>query len=343
MDRRREELIVLAGLIVATPGLLGIGGAWDAQWHWTIGRDTIWLPAHMLLYAGIALNGLIGGLMLLRGRRDPAALFLSGGVATIFAAAVFDAIWHVTIGDRTVWSPPHVFLVIGSLAIGLGMAAEFIRAGRQHLIAQSTVMWGVRMLGATFVVAGWFGLAPAAMLVFGIENTGTNTIFKPSIMTLLTLLSGVIPAMMVLAIRAVGTAGLHILMGTTIGLWLFQEAFHLTFTIPVALALGYVVNPELFGAWPFHTSVFVVGVAPLAVLGSRLVRQPEFAGAVAGAFYALAVQLGLILTGIPARVNPGMALFSILLGSASVYVTAWFSEWLWGVSGLIPSTKPRTS
>src|ERR1043166_9839301 len=27
-----------------------IGGIWDISWHKTIGRDTFWTPAHMLIY-----------------------------------------------------------------------------------------------------------------------------------------------------------------------------------------------------------------------------------------------------------------------------------------------------
>lgn len=343
MDGRREEQLLLAGLVYATPCLLGIGGSWDAHWHWTIGRDTIWLPAHMLLYAGIALNGLLALFMLARGRRDPAALFVAGGVATILGAAIFDGVWHITIGDRMVWSPPHVLFVVGSMAIGFGMAAEFVRAGRLGIVSQSTVTWAVRTMATAFLVAAYFGLVPTAMLVFHPENADKTLLFEPSPMTLLILMSGVMPATMVLAIRAVGVAAVPVLTGTTIGFWGLQQAFHLVFTGPVARVLGYAVKTTPLLAWPFELAVFVVAMAPLAAIGPRLGRQPEVAGAVTGAFYAVAVQLWLILADAPARVNPGVALFSILLGTVSAYASTWFADWIWGFSGLIPRTKPRTS
>src|SRR6201986_919357 len=33
------------------------GGYWDISWHMTIGRDTFWTPAHLLIQAG----GIIAG------------------------------------------------------------------------------------------------------------------------------------------------------------------------------------------------------------------------------------------------------------------------------------------
>ncbi|MGH2399653.1 MAG: hypothetical protein ACRDF6_07385, partial [bacterium] len=153
----------------------------------------------------------------------------------------------------------------------------------------------------------------------------------------------VMPAMMVVAIRAVGVAALPVLVGTTLGLWGLQQAFHLIFTEPVAGVLGYAIKTTPLLAWPFELAVFLVAMVPLAVIGQRLGRQPELAGAVTGAFYAVAVQLWLILADAPARVNPGIALFSILLGTVSAYAGTWFGEWIWAVSGLIPRTKTRTS
>jgi hypothetical protein len=37
-----------------------IGGAWDVSWHRSIGRDTFWTPAHMLIYACGVLAGIVG-------------------------------------------------------------------------------------------------------------------------------------------------------------------------------------------------------------------------------------------------------------------------------------------
>src|ERR1700712_2724415 len=47
---------LLAGATSIAVGLL-----WDISWHMTIGRDTFWTPAHMLVYLGGVLAGLSRG------------------------------------------------------------------------------------------------------------------------------------------------------------------------------------------------------------------------------------------------------------------------------------------
>src|ERR1700744_1213997 len=34
-----------------------VGLIWAISWHMTIGRDTFWTPAHMLIYIGAAVSG----------------------------------------------------------------------------------------------------------------------------------------------------------------------------------------------------------------------------------------------------------------------------------------------
>ncbi|HEX4348974.1 MAG TPA: hypothetical protein VH251_01235, partial [Verrucomicrobiae bacterium] len=54
---------------VAWPGFLlafaasciTVGIMWDISWHETVGRDSFWTPAHMVIYLGGALGGCIGG------------------------------------------------------------------------------------------------------------------------------------------------------------------------------------------------------------------------------------------------------------------------------------------
>src|SRR2546428_13896205 len=52
---------VLAG---ATSIVLGI--MWDISWHRTIGRDTFWTPAHMLVYLGGIVAGTSCGYVVLK-------------------------------------------------------------------------------------------------------------------------------------------------------------------------------------------------------------------------------------------------------------------------------------
>src|SRR5215469_1069870 len=42
-----------------------MGGYWDISWHISIGRDTFWTPAHMMVYLAGILAGIASGYMIL--------------------------------------------------------------------------------------------------------------------------------------------------------------------------------------------------------------------------------------------------------------------------------------
>src|SRR5215472_574235 len=43
---------------VAGISCMAIGGIWDFAWHMSIGRDTFWMPPHMLTQLGALLVGI---------------------------------------------------------------------------------------------------------------------------------------------------------------------------------------------------------------------------------------------------------------------------------------------
>ena len=116
-----------------------IGGVWDISWHESIGRDSFWTPAHMLIYLCGILAGLGCGFLILSttfdpssplrnasvrlwGFRGPLGAFIAawGGIAMIVSAP-FDNWWHNAYGlDVKVLSPPHVVLILGLLSIRFG-------------------------------------------------------------------------------------------------------------------------------------------------------------------------------------------------------------------------------
>jgi hypothetical protein len=128
-----------------------IGSAWDISWHESVGRDTFWTPAHMLIYLSGVLAGISCGYLILSttfekksalrdvsismwGFRGPFGAFICawGGVAMI-ASAPFDNWWHNSYGlDVKILSPPHVLLALGMIGIRLGtlvmVLAEMNRA-----------------------------------------------------------------------------------------------------------------------------------------------------------------------------------------------------------------------
>jgi hypothetical protein len=116
-----------------------IGGYWDISWHMSIGRDSFWTPAHMAIQLCGILAGFTCGYLILSctfGRdtelasasvsvwkfRGPLGAFIAAwGGATMLTSAPFDNWWHNAYGlDVKIFSPPHVVLDGGVLAIQIG-------------------------------------------------------------------------------------------------------------------------------------------------------------------------------------------------------------------------------
>src|ERR1700734_3599461 len=125
-------------------GLVGVssivfGLYWDISWHMSIGRDTFWTPAHLLIQFGGILMCLTSAYLIFSttwghdsvakaasvkvwGFRGPLGAFLAcwGGVVMV-TSAPFDNWWHNSFGlDVEIVSPPHMVLGIGILGVGIG-------------------------------------------------------------------------------------------------------------------------------------------------------------------------------------------------------------------------------
>jgi hypothetical protein len=116
-----------------------VGVHWDISWHRSIGRDTFWTPAHIVIQLCGILAGISCGYLILSttlgnhsalressvriwGFRAPLGAFLAawGGIAMI-TSAPFDNWWHDAYGlDVKILSPPHMLLAAGILAVHLG-------------------------------------------------------------------------------------------------------------------------------------------------------------------------------------------------------------------------------
>src|SRR6202045_173365 len=116
-----------------------IGGYWDISWHMSIGRDSFWTPAHMAIqFCGILAGFTCGYLFLSctlgldpalvsasvsvwRFRGPLGAFIAAWGGAAMLTSAPFDNWWHNAYGlDVKIFSPPHVVLDGGVLAIQIG-------------------------------------------------------------------------------------------------------------------------------------------------------------------------------------------------------------------------------
>ncbi len=109
---------------------------WDVAWHATIGRDTFWTPAHLLIQFAGLLTAVSSSILIFRttlgrdqaakqasvnvlGFRGPMGAFISawGGIAML-TSAPFDNWWHEAYGlDVKIVSPPHMLLALGIASI----------------------------------------------------------------------------------------------------------------------------------------------------------------------------------------------------------------------------------
>jgi hypothetical protein len=136
---KRTDFAWHAYAVVIAATMVVIGLLWDISWHMSIGRDTFWTPAHMLIQGGGLIAGLGSGALALYltfrasaeeraaavsfwGFRAPFGAWVCVlGCGAMLTSAPFDDWWHNAYGlDVRIVSPPHVLLGIGMLGIVLG-------------------------------------------------------------------------------------------------------------------------------------------------------------------------------------------------------------------------------
>ena len=126
---------------VVAAGCIMSGLYWDISWHETIGRDTFWTPAHLLIQFGAVLAGVYSSWLIfgttfgksasatsqsisvrVLGFRGPLGAFICAwGGAAMLSSAPFDNWWHEAYGlDVKIISPPHSLLALGISAIAWG-------------------------------------------------------------------------------------------------------------------------------------------------------------------------------------------------------------------------------
>ncbi len=125
--------------LAAAVSCYSLGIYWDISWHISIGRDTFWTPAHMMIYAAGVLAGISCGYAILNttfgaseqaknstvsiwGFRGPLGCFIATwGAFAMLSSALFDNWWHAAYGlDVKIVSLPHSILATGGVMITLG-------------------------------------------------------------------------------------------------------------------------------------------------------------------------------------------------------------------------------
>jgi hypothetical protein len=154
-----------------------IGVYWDISWHMSIGRDTFWTPAHLLIQAGGLIAGISSGYVALKttfkgtpdqraasvsfwGFRAPLGAWMAvWGCGAMLTSAPFDNWWHNAYGlDVRIISPPHVLLAIGIFAI--------VVAALLLTLAQQNRADGATRSRHAWVLAGTGGLLIMNFAIF---------------------------------------------------------------------------------------------------------------------------------------------------------------------------------
>jgi hypothetical protein len=160
----RAPWSIYAVLFASTCVILGV--IWDISWHRSIGRDTFWTPAHLVIYLGGIVAGLTCGWVALSttfagsdasretavrfwGFRAPFGAWVCiWGAFAMVTSAPFDDWWHNAYGlDVKIISPPHMLLAAGIAAIQCG-AMLMALAWQNRAIGDRRQLGRLYLLGA---------------------------------------------------------------------------------------------------------------------------------------------------------------------------------------------------
>src|SRR5262245_21307896 len=148
-----------------------VGVYWDISWHMSIGRDSFWTPAHLLIQAGGLIAGLSSGYVALAttfgdnalakdasvtfwGFRAPLGAWVAiWGCFAMVSSAPFDNWWHDAYGlDVRIISPPHTVLALGIGAVGIGALLLALAWQNRDGAFQRRAMWLFLVTGALLLM-----------------------------------------------------------------------------------------------------------------------------------------------------------------------------------------------
>jgi hypothetical protein len=262
-----------------------IGGAWDIQWHVAIGRDSLWIPPHLMVVVafvgglavvlvmiayetGLSASGrVLPHVTRLGGLRAPPAYFgIMVGYLAALLAGVLDELWHRAFGiDATLWSPPHLLIMAATMVVDYSLLFGIARSARRlgyTFTWKSPLLWGIVLTGAYAYEAVHFQMGEAFIVGHRHGGAGLYGLLFP-------ILIGVfLPLSLIATIR------------------LAKRAWVVLLTAGLALGLQYVA-----------TGIAAVGFAvlkPVSIMDQYVLLYPGSTAAKAREFAALLGNNGLI-------------------------------------------------
>ena len=178
------------------------GGIWDIQWHVAIGRDSLFIPPHlMVMTAFVSGASLAVGMLVHETRLARSGLHMPGtvrlgplsaplafygillGYGGALLSAGFDELWHRLFGiDANLWSPPHLSIMFFTLVVDysllLGLAAS-ADALRWKFHWKNPYFWMLALAGAYTFEAVNFQMAEAFLVGYRANGAGMLGLLFP--------------------------------------------------------------------------------------------------------------------------------------------------------------------
>lgn len=346
--------MVLWGLLGAKAvGVCGV--QWDIQWHVLIGRDTFWIAPHLMTYAGVTLAVLLSwgviawdtalaattpGMVRVLGLRSTRGFHIAAwGIAVTVLAAPIDDLWHRLFGlDVTLWSPPHLLGILGSIVNSLGCLLIAQEAYPRGTLARSAALvagGGLLFVSLTWVVqpahltaytrGGLFFFAPSALgallLPAALVTTARLSHLRWSCLLALLVAIGV-----GIVGQQIATAGFALLEPVSV----IGEEIKKDPSSPIALA-NEIARKQGSPAGRTGGRLHVSSLLPVAVMGWVDARRRPLAAtwAYASALFVVSTWL---LAGSPAfgPLWPGLGAAAVGLGLTLLAASAgaWLARWL---------------
>jgi len=353
--------VALWGSLVAK--LVGAWGlAWDIQWHMTIGRDSFWIPPHLMIYSSVTMGlVLVGGVLAyewLRGIATTRGFHLAAlGLVLVVLAAPIDDLWHRLFGlDVTLWSPPHLLALFGSAVSTL---ACLLIATEVHPLRSSVGRAAIVMAGALLYGGIRVTLDPAWLVAYSHGGILFHTfailaaLALPLALVTMARVSGMrwAPVFAVIVSFAVGVGGQQV---ARVGFAIVEPVSVIGEEVardpssPVAVGREIAEKNRTVGAtpWALRLSLPLVPAALMALADPR--RRPGAATIVYG--LTLFATYAWFLAGLPAYAplapaggETAAALALTLVGGAAGGVASrWLADRLVGAAPDLPAERvPR--
>lgn len=146
--------------------LIALGFMFDSWWHITVGRDTFWIPPHLVILSGVVIIAIIGARLVARASGQER--FFTGSIllfaAMFLVGMAFDDTIHRLFGEENIQTalvflaPPHLFMAAALILLGFAIAAALIRVKPdQHSRTESFLLLALTF-GAMLTFVGFLNV-----------------------------------------------------------------------------------------------------------------------------------------------------------------------------------------